>query len=87
MWAVDNGLSFHCEPKLRTVIWDFGGDAVPDDLLAGAIRLADEGGPDALAGLLDGAERAALVERATEVAVAGRFPVDHSGRRYPWPLV
>jgi uncharacterized repeat protein (TIGR03843 family) len=87
VWAVDNGLSFHCERKLRTVIWDFGRESVPDDLLVGAVRLADEGGPEALGDLLDAGERAALVERAASVAVDGTFPVDHTGRRYPWPLV
>ena len=87
VWAVDNGLSFHCDRKLRTVIWDFGGERVPDDLLVGVVRLADEGGPPALAELVDPGERAALVERAAAVAVAGTFPVDHTGRCYPWPLV
>ncbi|MGH8980585.1 MAG: SCO1664 family protein, partial [Acidimicrobiales bacterium] len=23
LWAIDHGLTFHAEPKLRTVIWDF----------------------------------------------------------------
>ena len=26
IWAIDNGLSFHCQFKLRTVIWDFAGE-------------------------------------------------------------
>ena len=87
IWAVDNGLSFHCEPKLRTVIWDFGGEPVPDDLLTAAVRLAGEGGPPTLAELIDEDERAALAERAAAVVVDGTFPVDHTGRCYPWPLV
>ena len=87
IWAVDNGLSFHWERKLRTVIWDFGGEPVPDDLLAAAVRLVDDGGPTALAELIDEDERAALTERAAAVVVDGTFPVDHTGRCYPWPLV
>lgn len=87
VWAVDNGLSFHCEPKLRTVIWDFASQPVDDDLLDGVRRVADEGGPACLDGLLDGAEREALVRRAARLTTAGRFPVDPTGRRYPWPLV
>lgn len=87
VWAVDNGLSFHCEPKLRTVIWDFARQPVDDDLLAGVRRVADEGGPACLDGLLDTAEREALVGRAAGLAAAGTFPVDHTGRRHPWPLV
>ncbi|HET9610624.1 MAG TPA: SCO1664 family protein [Acidimicrobiales bacterium] len=87
VWAVDNGLSFHCEPKLRTVIWDFASQPVGDDLLDGVRRVADEGGPACLDGLLDGAERDALVGRAARLAATGTFPVDPTGRRYPWPLV
>ena len=87
VWAVDNGLTFHDEPKLRTVIWDFASQAIDDHLLDGVRRVAREGGPDALSDLLDDDERAALVERAADVVADGTFPVDTTGRRYPWPLV
>ncbi|HEX6167152.1 MAG TPA: SCO1664 family protein [Acidimicrobiales bacterium] len=87
VWAVDNGLTFHAEPKLRTVIWDFSSEVIDDDLLAGARRVAETGGPESLAGLIDDEERDALVERAVEVVDTGTFPIDTSGRCYPWPLV
>jgi uncharacterized repeat protein (TIGR03843 family) len=87
LWAVDNGLSFHCHTKLRTVIWEFGGQPIPDNLVADLRRLAEQGPPPALAGLLSPAEGRALVRRAAAVAGRGVFPVDHTGRRYPWPLV
>jgi uncharacterized repeat protein (TIGR03843 family) len=87
VWAVDNGLTFHAEPKLRTVIWDFSSEVIDDDLLAGARRVAETGGPESLAGLLDDEERDALVGRAVEVVESGTFPIDTSGRCYPWPLV
>jgi uncharacterized repeat protein (TIGR03843 family) len=87
VWAVDNGLAFHVEPKLRTVIWDFASEAVPGELLDDVRRLADEGAPAALDELIDPAERAALVERAEMLCDEGTFPVDLSGRCYPWPLV
>jgi uncharacterized repeat protein (TIGR03843 family) len=87
LWAVDNGLTFHCEAKLRTVIWDFGGQPIPAHLVADLCRLADGGGPPALESLLSTTERAALVRRAEAVVEAGTFPIDHSSRRYPWPLV
>ena len=29
IWAIDNGLCFHRQPKLRTVIWEFAGEPVP----------------------------------------------------------
>lgn len=87
VWAVDNGLTFHCETKLRTVIWEFGGQPIPGPLLRDVARLADEGPPDTLDGLLDVSERAALRRRAERVAESGTFPIDTTGRRYPWPLV
>ena len=87
VWAIDNGLTFHCEPKLRTVIWDFASEVIPAELLTGVRRVAEEGGPDTLDDLLDLDERDALVERAAEVVDDGTFPIDTTGRRYPWPLV
>ncbi len=29
LWAIDNALTFHVDPKLRTVIWDFAGTPLP----------------------------------------------------------
>jgi uncharacterized repeat protein (TIGR03843 family) len=34
LWLIDNGLCFHAEDKLRTVIWDFSEEPVPENLLA-----------------------------------------------------
>lgn len=87
IWAIDNGLSFHQEFKLRTVIWDFAGDEVPAPLLDDLCRLVERGLPDELASLLDPFERQATVDRARALVDGGRFPVDTTGRRYPWPLV
>ena len=42
LWGIDHGLCFHRQPKLRTVIWDFAGGAVPDAVLADVDRLADD---------------------------------------------
>ena len=85
--AIDNGLSFHAEFKLRTVIWDFAGEPIPDHLLADVRAFVDGGVPAPLVALLDDAEQASLLARARSVADQGHFPVDRSGRRYPWPLV
>ena len=38
--GIDHGLMFHREFKLRTVIWEFGGEAIPDDLLEAVDALA-----------------------------------------------
>jgi len=85
--GIDHGLMFHHEFKLRTVIWEFGGEAVPPDLLEAVARLADAELPDPLAALLDPIERDAVRGRARSLVRAGCFPIDETGRRYPWPLV
>jgi len=85
--AVDNGLSFHVEPKLRTVIWEFAGEPIPEGILGDVARLVELGIPGALAALLEPAERKALLTRARRLLRDRHFPADRSGRRYPWPLV
>jgi uncharacterized repeat protein (TIGR03843 family) len=87
IYAIDNGLSFHAEFKLRTVIWEFGGEDIPDRLLADVATFVDDGIPDALASLLDPFERDALLARGRALIRERRFPIDGTGRRYPWPLV
>lgn len=87
IWAIDNGLSFHHQFKLRTVIWEFGGEPIPDDLLADVERLHDEGPPASIAVLLDQFELDALRTRLAAILAERCFPIDPTGQRYPWPLV
>lgn len=87
VWAIDNALTFHAEPKLRTVIWDFGGAAIPAPILDDVKRMQRAGLPAPLADLLDPAEQQALLKRARALVRAARFPEDDGGYRYPWPLV
>jgi len=86
IYAIDNGLSFHVDPKLRTVIWDFSGARIPPAWL-GDIERVIAALPKDLGTLLSRDEREALVTRGREVIDAGVFPADNSGMRYPWPLV
>jgi len=86
VYAIDNGLCFAADYKLRTVIWEFGGDAVPERLLADAEKVANCL-PLEIATLLDDDEVEAIQRRAASLVARGRFPIDASGRRYPWPLV
>jgi len=87
IYAIDNGLTFHAESKLRTVIWDFGEEPIAPALLDDVRRVLDNGLPPALADLLDPDEQRALKRRARGLLRSGRFPVDQSGLRYPWPLI
>ena len=87
IWGIDNGLSFHAEFKLRTVIWDFGGEEIDDELLADLQALTENGLPDRLASLLGAFERDALLTRVRTLLREEVLPIDESGHRYPWPLV
>ncbi|NQY55626.1 MAG: SCO1664 family protein [Ilumatobacteraceae bacterium] len=86
VWAIDNGLCFAAEFKLRTVIWEFGGEPVPEGLLDAIAPLCDRVPLD-VAALLSDDEVEAISERARRVVTGREFPTDPSGRRYPWPLV
>jgi uncharacterized repeat protein (TIGR03843 family) len=86
LWSVDHGLCFHADPKLRTVMWDFEGQPIPEHLAADLARLAVSA-PDGLRDLLDGEECEALAARAAALVRRPVFPAARSGRPYPWPLV
>lgn len=87
IWAIDHGLCFHAQPKLRTVIWDFCGTAVPAGLRDDLRALADDP-PAGLGRLLGDRELESLVQRARRVSQLGVFPdPDPDSRPYPWPLV
>ncbi len=87
IYAIDNGLTFHTEMKLRTVIWDYAGEPIPKGMLEDLKRFVKDGLPEPLADLLDANEQQALLVRAQALADYARFPEDRSGYRYPWPLV
>lgn len=85
LWAIDNALTFHPEPKLRTVIWDFEGHELPPDLLERLKALVDAV-PEALEYLLVPEELVALRRRARRLVREGVLPpLPASGRPYPWP--
>src|SRR5262245_30416397 len=87
IYAIDNGLCFHVEPKLRTVIWDFAGAPIPETTLDDLRRFARERLPAVLVELLTEEERRALRARARALVQRACFPADDTGYRYPWPLV
>ncbi|MEX2628192.1 MAG: SCO1664 family protein [Ilumatobacteraceae bacterium] len=86
VWAIDHGLCFAAPWKLRTVIWEFGGEPVPDELLA-PVRSLAESVPLDLAAMLADDEVEALQHRAATLATLAELPIDETGARYPWPLV
>ena len=92
--AIDQGLCFHVEPKLRTVIWDFAGEPIPPDLSDDLRRFKATLQPPETANLaqlrelLHNDEIAAIRQRIDTLLDAGNFPLPPEDRRaYPWPLV
>jgi uncharacterized repeat protein (TIGR03843 family) len=87
VYAIDNGLCFHVDPKLRTVIWNFGGEPIPPATLDDLRAFVEAPLPKTLRRLITAEEGQMLRRRAAALVEHGRFPVDESGYRYPWPLV
>lgn len=88
VYGIDNGLSFHAQFKLRTVIWDFAGQPIPAHLLEALEEFLDRGPPPELTELLDPIEIDAMLTRARAVLAEGVFPEDDTdGHRWPWPLI
>jgi uncharacterized repeat protein (TIGR03843 family) len=92
VWAIDHGLTFHREFKLRTVIWDYAGESVPAGWLADLQRLRGQlglGQPlrEDLSRLITAGEIRALQERLTVLMDTGLFPHPGPGRNTPYPLV
>ena len=92
IWLIDHGVCFHWEYKLRTVVWDFVGEPIPDHLLSDLQTFLDRFGADpglqaAYAGLLSPIEIEALVTRAERLLTERRFQEPGLSQTHPWPLV
>jgi hypothetical protein len=91
LFVIDHGLCFHEDDKLRTILWDFAGEAIPPDLLAAVDGFHRElsgtsGLRPALAAHLTRRELAALSDRAARLVAEARFPHPPMDRRaYPYP--
>lgn len=90
LWAIDNGLTFHPEDKLRTVMWGFAGQPVPPELVEALENLRS-----ALAGdlrsrvieLLSERETDALEDRIHDLLERPVHPFPPDDRpAVPWPV-
>jgi len=89
--AVDHGVTFSTQPKLRSVLWAWEGEPFDGEELAGLMRVRDalgKGGVPgplavALADLLSLDEIEATRARIAELLDSGRFP----GPNPDWPAV
>lgn len=86
LYAIDHGICFHEEDKLRTVIWDFAGQQIPDNLLAPLSQT--EGWSALFEHYLSPGEIRALLHRADILRATKTFPRPLQGRRaYPYPPI
>jgi hypothetical protein len=88
-WAIDNGLCFHTDDKLRTVIWEHALAPIEPVLLERIGRLAN-GETGGLPEWLSPEELALTMARADELCRHGVLPSPDDDRDwppYPWPLV
>ncbi len=89
VYGVDHGVSFHAQDKLRTVLWAWAGDPLPDDALDSLSELrAELEGPlaTALSALLTRREVAAVVRRIDRLLARGCYPVPSGDwPAVPWP--
>ena len=91
IWSVDHGLTFHSDFKVRTVMLELWGEAVPDALLADleslAARLETPAGEAAeLWEVLTEQERDALLERIRYLEETRVVPRLDPRWNVPWPL-
>lgn len=93
LWGIDHGITFHTANKLRTVIWDFAGEQISEELLADIDRLCcdleDLQSALRLAfnDLLAPQEIRAFQARIRNILQTRSYPVPGPGPNYPWPPV
>jgi len=86
-YAIDHGVTFHDEPKIRTVLWGWAGQDIPTNLLsdleAGASKMPDS----ELKNLLTEFELEATIQRLAELVESGKFATPNDEwPSLPWPL-
>ncbi|MDJ0344585.1 SCO1664 family protein [Streptomyces sp. H10-C2] len=91
LYGIDHGIAFHTDDKLRTLLWGWADEPLPDEAVAALRRLAAalEGELGRRLGeLLTSAEVAAVSTRVAELLRTGRYPRP-SGQwpAIPWPPV
>lgn len=84
LYAIDHGICFHEDDKLRTVLWDFSGQRIPQELLTPLAEIKSLF--PSLEPYLTRRELSALSARAQSILKRGVFPRQPRDRRaMPWP--
>ena len=86
VWGIDHGLTFNEEPKLRTVLWQYVGRPIAEELLAdlGRLRERQEAVRAMFAPYLDVSEIDAFEERVDRLLAAGSHPELDPRRNVPY---
>ena len=93
IWGIDHGIAFNSVHKLRTVIWDYAGQDVPDEILSAiacvytALENPDSPYGKAMRKLLASVEIKAFQSRLRHLLKQKRYPTPGPGPNYPWPPV
>ncbi|MEZ4510426.1 MAG: SCO1664 family protein [Chloroflexota bacterium] len=91
IWGIDHGICFHSDYKLRSVIWEFAGWPIPDEMLEELTQLqqllTQPDNPLLLNVLLSPDELTAMQRRLDKLLRQKIFPQPGPGRHYPWPPV
>jgi uncharacterized repeat protein (TIGR03843 family) len=93
VWAIDHGICFNEDYKLRTVIWEFASEPICEPLLTEIAALRDQVEPSrplgkALGKLLDKGEVQAFGRRIDGLLRIKTFPgPNRYERSVPWPPV
>lgn len=90
LYAIDHGLCFHEEEKLRTVFWDFAGEPMAENLLDATRSLlsSDRDLRTIFQFYLSDREITALQARAQRILANPVFPHPPEHRRaFPYPLL
>lgn len=88
VYGVDHGICLHSEPKLRTVLWGWVGEPLPEDVVAmlKTLKSGLEGVSGTIAEHITTAEVRALRNRLDDFLAAGEFPAPGTDwRAIPWP--
>jgi uncharacterized repeat protein (TIGR03843 family) len=88
VYGVDHGICLHTEHKLRTVLWGWVGEPLPDDVveMLETLRAGLDDLSVTLAEHVTKAEVKALRARLSALLAAGEFPTPGSDwRAIPWP--
>ena len=92
IFGIDHGVSFHAQWKLRTVIWDFGGEPIPRTCAVTSTGSRNSSAPatvaEHLVDTLDRFELDALRARTEHLIATGELPQsDDDYHCYPWPMI